>query len=47
MGGGDNPEARERGIATTKNLLEWKDDVKLGVLGFSVFGGGLNKCDSI
>jgi hypothetical protein len=42
-----NLEDGGQGISTTKNLLGWGSSIKIGDIGFSAFGAGLNRCDSV
>jgi hypothetical protein len=45
-GGRGDPGAEGQGKSTTKNMLGWGNEIKVGDIGFSVFGTGLRRCDS-
>lgn len=47
-GGASNPEVGRQGETTAKSLLECGGTIKIGDIGFSsVFGAGLQRCDSV
>jgi len=45
--GFNDQEAGRKGGTATKNLLEWGSTIKIGDIGFSAFGSGLRRCDSV
>ena len=44
-GGRGDPGAGEQRKSTTKNMLAWGNEFKVGDVGFSVFGTELRRCD--
>lgn len=49
LGKGDrsDPEAGVDGVTTTKSWMAAGGGIKIGNVGFSVFGDGLYRCDSV
>ena len=46
QGGLRDSGAGDAGQQTSKTLLGWGNAIKVGDVGFSVFGTGLRRCDS-
>jgi hypothetical protein len=47
QGGLCDPGVGKSGQLISKSLLVWGDAIKVGEVGFSVFGIGLQRCDSV
>jgi hypothetical protein len=46
-GGLGDTSSREQSKPATENLLGWRNEIKVGSIGFTTFGTGLRRYDSV